>query len=160
MNITEQDIFDFVRFPDKLSEEKKRFIRENILNFEESIKLCAGTMGDLNEFKYSGKSPVVLEKQTSKGQKKQPEYYLAADSINMTKSTRTETFMNAANDIVAKAIFYNDKTKIFILSEAGGPINNFKLTIKPSEKSYIMENNSEPLELPSGVDIDSINIEM
>lgn len=160
MKITEKDIFNFVRFPDKLNDEKKRYIRANIVLFEDSIKLCAETAAGPSKSESPVKREIQLEKLASKSLKNSPEYYLAADSINMSKSTRTETFMNAANDIVAKAIFYNDKTKIFILSETGSPINNFKLTIKPSEKSYLVGSINEPLELPAGVEIESMRIEI
>ncbi len=160
MNITEQDIFNFVYYPGKLNEEKKEYISSNRNLFEEQIRFCEETKAQLDNTEDGQPHTYILNKKPPVKIKEKPKYKLAADSISLDKSIRTETYIDASNNILAKVVFYPDKTKIFILSKENKPLNNFKLTIKPANKTYQIESSNEPLELPEGVEIDGINIEI
>ncbi len=160
MNITEQDIFNFVYYPRKLNEEKREYITSNRNLFEEQIRFCEETKAQLDNTEDGQPSTYILNKKPPVKIKEKPKYKLAADSISLDKSIRTETYIDSANNILAKVVFYPDKTKIFILNEENKPLINFKLTIKPANKTYQIESNNEPFELPSGMEIESINIDM
>lgn len=157
MKITEKDIFNFVYYPGKLSEEKYGYIESNRNLFDKQIKLCENTLSGLNT---NAKNKVVLKKKAHLKVQKQRQYYLAAESITLDKSIKTETYTNNEGNIIAKAVFYPDKTKIFIFSEAEKPIKNFKLVINPANKSIPITDINDPIELPPGFEIESINIEL
>ena len=160
MEISEQDIFNYVYYPEKLTPEKHNFIESNKKRFEEQIKLCENTLSVLKEKYANTKKIIILEKKPVTYIPKQPQFYLAADSITLDKSIRTETYINNENNILVKAVFYNDKTKIFVFNEGTQSITNIRLIVQTAEKPIQIGNINEPIELPAGLEIKSINVEL
>ena len=160
MKITEQDIFNYVYYPEKLEHRVIEYIDLNKILFKEQIEFCKNTLSELNKIKPESDNIITLKKLPPLKIEQKPSYYLAADSVSLEKSIKTEPFISAENNLIAKVISYNDKTKIFILNEKNDTIKNFKLIIKPSNLSYDINNNSEPIELPAGLEIESIDIEI
>ncbi len=160
MIITERDIFNFVNYPEKLDREKADYIRSRRALFKEQIGYCEEEKREIDERVQNGMKVFHLMRVPYIEKKKEPVYYLAADSINLDKTIRTETYVSEGERYYIKAVFYSDKTKIFVFGGNETRIKNFKLMIKPSEKTYIMESNDAPLELPAEVHIDSIRLEL
>ena len=160
MIITEKDIFNYVYYPEKLIWDKRKYIDANKQLFSREIKLCEETFAALNSQNTKKVNIILLDKKPVVNFQKQPEYFLAADSVNLDKSISTETYTDSKNNILVKVVFYPEKTKLFIFNEENKPINNFKLNIKPLNKSYQIASSSEPLELPAGLEIESLSIEI
>ena len=160
MKITEQDIFNYVYYPEKLDSKVIEYIGLNKKLFEKQIEFCKNTLSELNNIKNKNSKLITLKKLQSLKIEQKPSYYLAADSVSLDKSIKTETFINADNNLIVKVISYNDKTKIFILNEKNDIIKNFKLIVKPSNISYNIKSSSEPIELPAGLDIEGIDVEI
>ncbi len=160
MKITEQDIFNYVYYTAKLSPEKQQYIKSNRNFFEKQITLCEDTFSALNQEKSALNNIIILNKKAALNLQKEQEYFLAADSISLDKSIRTETYTDSKNNFLVKVIFYQDKTRLFIFNEENKPIYNFRLNIKPLNRTYQIENSSEPIELPAGLEINSIELEM
>lgn len=159
MKINEEDIFNFVYYPEKLKQEIKNYISVNKKLFEKEIKLCEATKNRLALNGESLRNIISLYKILALEVKNQSGYLIAADSINLDKSVKTETYVNKENSLFVKAVFYKDKTKIFVFSEDDNTVTDFKIILKPSELSFKIDSSSEPIELPAGLEIESINIE-
>ncbi len=159
MKISEKDIFNFVYYPGKLKEEIKNYIFSNRKLFEEEIRLCQITKNGLTGEYAQLKNLIILDKMPALELNQQPKYLIAADSINLKKSVKTETYVNKENRIFAKAVFYKDKTRVFVYSEDSSIPADFKIILKPSDLSFIIDSGNEPIDLPAGLEIDSIYIE-
>lgn len=160
MEISEQDIFNYVFYPDKLLPAKYRYIKANMSLFERQIKLCENTFSALKDSVKGENRIITLIKKPAKYIPQKPQYYLAADSIKMDKSIRTETYIDNGNNILVKAVYYPDKTKIFLFNEGDKSVGDFRLIIKSADRSFQIDNFNEPVELPSGLDIQNIIIEL
>ena len=160
MKITEQDIFNYVFYPEELGHGIIEYIDLNKNLFKEQIEFCENIHVELNKLKAENNNIITLKKMPPIKIEQKSTYYLAADSMSLDKSIKTETFINADNNLIAKVISYSSKTKIFILNEKNNTIKNFKLIVKPSNISYNIPNISEPIELPAGIEIESIDIEI
>lgn len=174
MKIREKDIFKFVFYPLELSSTKKEFISNNYDKFATQIKAFENVRDNsvnvdeklFEEFqsksKNFGKEPrrKFLEKRVSNNQlKKNDTWKFAADSMTLNKKIITETFMDSDSKYLLKLLVSNELTKLFLFSHDNSQLKNMKVTLYPSGDSYIMKDNSKPLEINGEIVADSITIE-
>lgn len=171
IQITEQDIFNFVFYPETLSEEKRKAIEEN-KSFSEAIEFYQNLKSEIDsKLDYSIKKkiaekipvyslPKMIELHPLNDinfQKKT--YRLAADSETELKpKITTKTFVDDEKDYMIKILQNGEKTKIFVFSTQDEILENFNIYIEPQKLEFHLKDNSEPLILEGKVEIDKIKI--
>jgi hypothetical protein len=171
MIIDEQDLFYFVFFAEKLSEEKRQLIEadkslsETVefymqlkLNSEKELtssikkklaeKIPSYKLNDVIEL-YSLKSPVTQNQNDSR---------MAASTRELTPKTTTKTFVDSDKDYLIKVLNYGNETKVFIFSTKDEVVKNFDIVIEPKNLTYHLEDNSEPLIIDHSIDAEKIQL--
>jgi vacuolar-type H+-ATPase subunit I/STV1 len=169
--ITEQDIFNFVFYPDTLSEEKRSTIKEN-KSFSEAIEFYQNLKSEIDsKLDYSIKKkiaqkipayslPKMIELHPLKDVdlQKKP-HRLAADSEKELKPRITaKTFVDDEKDYMVKILQNGEKTKVFVFSTQDEILENFNIYLEPQQLEFHFKDNSEPLILQGKVEIDKIRI--
>ncbi len=174
MNITEKDIFDFVFYPLELNPAKKKFISDNLEKFAQQIeilkklennstevdeKLIASFEFKSKNFGKRQKSKTLLKQDSGGYPKKNEVWKFAAASMKLNKKIITETFMDVDSKYLLKLLVSNKLTKMFLFANDNSQLKNMKVTLYPSGESYLMQDNSRPLEIEGEIIADSITIE-
>lgn len=174
VKIKERDIFNFVFAPDELREEIFEYISNNREQFAEEINLLNDVKNlreiedpKLTEFaklrlkEISGRNNIIkLHKQNFKRDYNRNRVVtLAADSMELKKKIITETFMDIDSRYLLKLLVTDKLTKLFLFANDNTPLQNLKLTLHPSGKSYKISDNSKPLEIDEEIIADSATIE-
>src|SRR3989304_8275183 len=164
MLIEEQDIFNYIFSPAKLSEEKVKFIKSNeslkeAIEFYKQLKLNSEiiTSSELKK-KLAERIPAykqtdVIElyplkqsiSQAANGNK------MAAGTKDLIPRTTTKTFVDSDKDYLIKVLNYENETKVFVFSTKDKIVKNFDLIIEPQYLTYHFEDNSGPLVIPHSV---------
>ncbi len=172
MIIDEQDIFNFVKYPDKLTEEKKEYIEGHPDLFEDELDFLQSASGYDNSdlpadiklklhFKLLGKNPkqsVRLTKLASPAIQRNHIRNLAADSTKSERSVKAISFTDESNSYMIKALIDKDKTIIYVFSTDNKELKDFSLLIKPSGEVYHLHSNKTPLILDRSLSIESIDL--
>ncbi len=171
IKITEQDIFNFIFYPNEIIEEKRDLISQNeslaeIVEFYKNLKVDIDSKFDFSiKKKIAEKIPVYsLPKVIELYQLKylNPEKKLnrlAADSEKELKpKITTKTFIDEDKDYLVKVLQNGNNTKIFVFSTKDEIIENFNLFIEPLELEFYLKDNTEPLILEGKVEVDKIRI--
>ncbi len=171
--ITEKDIFDFVFFPQNLSEEKRDRILKSS-DFDDLIHYYSELKVNINEpitetvrKKLSEKINLykvqkffrlkVVEEPNSR--KTNEFLVLAAASVPEKPKITTQTFIDEQNHFLVRVIKTQDNTRIFAFSTDDKELKNIKLKVLPSGKEFFMPDNSFPFEIKENLLIEEIQIE-
>ena len=172
MFIDEQDLFNYVNFPEKLSEEKKRYIASNPdlfkdeLDFLNSIPKYDGSVlqADVKlkmHLTKLGKNPKQifrLVKLNSNPVQQNNIRTLAADSASTNESPKSISFSDAAASFLIKVIINKDNTKIYTFTSHNEELNNFSLFLKPSGGIHHLQSNKTHITLDHCLFIESIEL--
>ncbi len=171
MPITEEDIFQYVLFPDKLSPDKKEYIKMNESQFEKPIEFYKSFMISLNDKEISELAkkavrkikalqkiislyPVVNNKIPSNN------FTLAAASQKIAeKQYESFTFSDDDSNYLLRFIKYNDKSTLYFFSKTENKNQNLKITLLPANYVLNIENTSRQIELELFDEIEKIMIE-
>jgi hypothetical protein len=171
MIIDEQDLFNFVFFPEKVSEEKRKlldtdksfseaieFYNQLKLNSERELtssvkkklaeKIPAYKLRDMIELYHLN----ILKPQNQNGSR------MAAATKELIPKTTTKTFVDSDKDYLIKVLNYGNETKIFVFSTKDEEVKNFDIVIEPQNLKYHFEDNSEPLIINQSVDAEKIQL--
>lgn len=172
--ITEQDIFNFVFFPQVVDEDKKRYISQrselrSLVDFYRSIKdesdkpISEKVKQDLS-LKINGYSYRFffrLKKvENVPTQKNSEMVVLAAATDEDEPEVIAKSFIDENNQFLIRVIKTKGITKIYSFSSDNQEIHNFKLKVLPSGRDFLVDNNSKPLELKEELDFEEIQLEL
>jgi len=168
MKITEQDIFNFVFYPEKLEADKFKFISSNRDKHQEIISFCEslqtannanleGVADSINK-NINRKSTNIIQLNKVEPKAKKDDYFIAADSPQLQPQIKTDTFIDESKTYFAKAIYYEENIKIFLFENENNVLENIELSLLPSEKVYQLESNHAPIIIENRESIDSIKI--
>lgn len=171
MNLTERDIFNFVFYPNLVSEEKRSFLA-SIENSTDAIifykKLKSSLSVSLTDevkrklaekidvYKYNN---ILHLFSVEELKKKKNDLVLAAASAEEKPKIITKTFYDADKTYIIKVINYTVNSKIFVFSTQQEIIKDFEIIILPENKKYHCNDNSLPLELSSPIEAEAIQLE-
>lgn len=175
MVIKEQDIFNYVFFPDSLSTEMRKTIEvdENLKevvdfylkmrdkskrHFPRSLKeKVASTIPA-----YTLNNEVHLFPLPAAVGKNQTEKRLAADSESrhLISKLMSRTFVDEDKEYMIKVINHESTTKVFVFSVKNDIVKNFDIIIVPRNNRYHFIDNSTPLLINGEIEIESIRMEI
>lgn len=170
IEITEQDLFNYVFAPQSLSAEQIDLIEavssfEEIIAFYNQLKLDSQNKPDAELKKKLAEKitayflPDIIQLyQISENNLKQNGQRLAADSRNLDPKTITKTFVDNDNEYLIKVLTDDNITKVFVFSTQNEMIKDFDLIIEPDNLKYHLDDNSKPLEIDKSIEIEKIEI--
>lgn len=153
MIITERDIFDFVYDKSGLSAEKSNYIKQNYTLFNDLITLyesCKSIINNplppiaesaFNAFMTERRPVELYPFQINTAREKRMR--LAADSVNMNKEVKAVSFTDNDAKLIIRALFFQDKTELFVLTANDQKLENFSVLTKPSQKEYYFKDNRQ-----------------
>lgn len=170
IEITEQDVFNFVFFKESLSIEKQSLIGKDnsykdMLDFYAVLK--NNTVEKIDESlkqSFASKIPayslsnVIHLFQLRDPEIKQNGKRLAADSKELKPKMTTKTFVDNDKEFLIKVLNYGDQTKVFVFSTKDEIVKNFDIIIEPHNLKYHFEDNSEPLKIDKPIEAEKIEI--
>jgi hypothetical protein len=166
--ITEKDIFNFIYFTTELSIQKYEYIRDNYDMFSEVI----GFYSSIKEYTYSTESNsdspeqnfqelIIIELFEKKLNINKGPTVLryAADSLLLNKSS-VSTFADTEQKYLIRILSSGKGSVMYVFSSSGEQINNFEVTLLPSQKKYPLENNLNPVTIEDETNIEKIQIKL
>lgn len=173
MQITEQDIFNFVFFPDLISDDKSGLIKNS-----EKYKTEVEFYRSLKELLATDVDPGIKSKLAERVEAYKPVniFYLYPAKENFKKNhsgrlvfaaaspddkpkISSRTYYDKSMTYIIKVLNYDGKSKIFVFSPQFELIEDFTLIISPQNLTYHVTNNTAPLELDFNVEPESISLE-
>lgn len=169
--ISEKDLFDFVFYPELLSDEMKQKIISSG-NLEEYKTFYQNLKEELDrgiddEFKriiaeripaFSSTRIIVLHPVVLNITRKPAPSRLTAASVELEPSLTMRTFVDSEKEYLIKVLTEKDQTRIFVFSTKVQAIRNFDIVITPGNLSFHMDDNSAPLLIDSAFTADMIEI--
>jgi len=170
--MTEQDIFNYVFFPEKVSDEIRASIEgrkelKPLIGYFSGIKEEIGSDVPRNlQEKIAAKIPgyhlskivefnlydIPLQKETNA-------IRYAADS-EPEKSPEAKTFIDAEKKYILRLVTTGDRRLLYIFSTDNKLITDFTISVIPSKKEYHLKDNTRPLQLPLDIEIENIQLTM
>ena len=172
MNIDEQDLFNFVNYPEKLEDAKKKYIEDNPELFIEAVNALKSApefdntslTGDLQfkmHLKMIGKKPkktIDLIDASSTLIHSNQIRTLVADSGSINNSPKSKTFTDETGSYLIKVIYINDKADIYTFTSNNEELNNFSLYLNPPGEIHHIKSNKSPFVLKQSQVIENIRI--
>lgn len=171
MKVSEREIFNFVFYPELVREEIKMFLHsiedstDALIFYKELKESLSSDLSVETKKKISEKIPVykfsnvIQLYPVEEIKKKRNGYTLAAASPEETPKIVTKTFYDEDKSYIIKVINYETNSKIFVFSTQQEVIKKFNLIIQPNNEKYYIKDNLIPLELPTPIQPDTIQIE-
>jgi len=174
MEINEQDIFNYVFFPDKVTTEVKNAIKQDA-DLAEAVDFYREMNAELKSFisrslkeKIASKIPAYklnnvlhLFPLPLPSGKSPAGRRLAADSESrhLISKLTSRTFADEDKEYMIKVINHESGTKVFVFSVKNDIVKNFDIIIEPKDQRYHFKDNSQPLIINREIEIDSIRLE-
>ena len=170
--IEEQDIFNYVFFPQNLNLEKRNEI-ESDQTFKEAVEFYNQLKTNSEKFpreqirkRLAEKIPAyrlleVIELYPLKEQAspKQNGSKLAAAEKILTPKITTKTFVDNEKEYLIKVLNFSNETKVFVFSTKDEVVKNFDIHIQPQNLKYHFEDNSEPLIINDLIEPEKIQLQ-
>ncbi len=170
--VTERDLFNYIYYPDTLSEEIFNFIKQNQVKFKKELDLLSATKKSQNENvpeeilekihlkinAIENRKIVKLFKEKSAVEKGEDYLVLAAESPTLERIIQTETFKDEDSHYLIKVISDKEFNKIFIFSQDNSELKDFTITLEPSGDSYNVETSSKPFIVRPRQNIERISL--
>lgn len=170
--INEQDIFNYVFYPESLNAEKRLKISKDIslaemVWFYQQLKKDLGKSIDQSvKIKLADKIPaytlsniLILHPLKSLKPVRPKINRLAAASTELKPQTSTKTFVDNEKDYMIKVLNYGETTKVYVFSTKDEVIKDFNIIIEPQNLEYHLDDNSEPLVLDKLIDAERMKIQ-
>ena len=172
MQITEQDLFIYVFYPQELESDKFEYISKNNDLFNSEIQFLNDIMRNksmeiepglfdrlINKINSINKSTIIhLSKTKNLEDIHQEQIVLAAASQKLKKTFQSDTFVDDGSKFMVKMLSNEKFNKIFVLERNNNELRNVKLTVFPSGESYSLKTNREPLIIEPRQSIDDISL--
>ncbi len=161
--ISEQDIFNYVFYPDQVSLDKKEFLDLHKSDFLEQLEFCTyleklNIATQKSNF-ISGKSnvvelfPVVLNIPNNSNY-----FTLAAGSSELSKKIETKTFTDNHSRFLVRLVSTIDEKTLYVFTKEK-TFKEAKLTLFPSHKSYKIDSVESSIKIDDFEEVESISIE-
>lgn len=172
MNINERDIFNFVFYPETLVREKNEYLEKTNL-FEEEVNFYKQLKGSLSEELSAEIKNKIVEKiplykpakifflqpvRDNIKKKKNDVLVLAADSPKEKADVVVKTFSDVDNNYLIRLVNFKESAKVFVFSTTDEVMENYRIVIQPSGKTFEQADNSSPIEIDSPIEADSIEL--
>jgi hypothetical protein len=162
-DISEQDIFNFVFYPDQLSIEKKEYLNRHIDEFKEQIDFCmilkqSDIQSDYDKEKCKYDFTIIELLPITPLNHNCNYLTLAAASAELSKKIETKTFMDANSQYLVRLVCTEDEKKLYIFSKEKCLVDA-KLTLFPSEKSYKINPAEASIIIDKTEEVEKISIE-
>ncbi len=173
MNISEQDIFNFVFNPENLSNEMVEYLKTSKI-YDEEIDFYRSLKKSLDEelseevkTKIAEKIPlynpakfyILYPVKDIHKKRKNDLPILAAASPKEKPSITTKTFVDEANHYLIRLLNFKNSSKIYVFSTTEEVIKNYKVIIRPSGKTFEQADNSSPIEMDTPTDAENIELQ-
>ena len=171
ITIDEQDLFNYVFFPESTPDEIKLVIESGntwieIIEFYKNLKSNSNNSADDTlKRKIASKIPAyslsnVIQLYALKEPyiPKQNGNRLAADSKELKPKMTTKTFVDNDKEYLIKVLNYGNQTKVFVFSTKDEVVKNFDIVIEPHNLKYHFDDNSEPLKIEKSIEAEKIEI--
>jgi hypothetical protein len=169
--INEQDLFNFIFYPESLSADKNSIIAAEktlieALDFYKQLKINSNrehsdSLKKLIAKKilaYSFSNVISLYPLKVPTTERKKENRLAAGSIDLAPKMTTKTFVDNEKEYLIKVLSYEEATKIFVFSTNDEVVKNFDIIIEPQNLKFHFEDNTEPLKINQMIDVEKIQI--
>jgi hypothetical protein len=168
--ITEEDLFRFVLHPDKLSEEKQKYIGEHQTDFKSEIEhykyflepISEIDSAELNkiieEIFFSGSKIIGLTPTINSSKQETVVLKLAAASATLEKQVKSISFADPDSKYLVR-IVVNESDSLMYIFPVEGIRFPIKITFYPSRTEYIVHTSEEPISIFNESIIDKITIE-
>lgn len=163
--ITEQDIFNYVFYPDSLTTEKKIFLDTHQNDYLEQIEFCrelnksenskdeSELLPNYSKLKVIELFPINLNIAANS------EYLtLAAASSELNKRIETKTFTDENSQFLVRLVAAEGEKKLYIFSKSK-EFKEAKLTLFPSLRSFTINSFELPIKIDNLEEIEKISIE-
>lgn len=171
--INEQELFEYVFSPQKLSAEMKREIEQGesmkeVVEFYKKLKLNISEKVDESlKIKLAEKiSAYILPKIFTlypnhiKRENEPPKSnILAADTLEDDLKVSAKTFTDKENNYLIRTVSTGNVTKIYIFSFSQMIVKDFYIVLEPSKEKYHIADNTQPFVIEKLIDAESITIE-
>jgi hypothetical protein len=172
MNVSERDIFNFVFYPDYLSDEKFSFLKTSKI-FDEEVDFFISLKKSLDENltaeiknKIAERIPIYVPSQTYslypvrelQRKKKNNIQVLAADSPKEKPEVTVKTFVDETNHYLIRLLNFKDSAKIYTFSTTEQSLKNFKVVIHPASAVFNQADNSTPIEVNHPIEAEKIEL--
>ena len=162
--ITEQDIFNYIFYPDVLETDKKNYLDVHRQDFSEQIDFCIELNKTDNvkeemlepaqqQVRIIQLYPVRLSINNNNNQ-----LTLAAGSSELSKRIETKTFTDDNSQFLVRLVAADGEKKLYIFSK-NKEFKEAKLTIFPSQKSFRISSFDLPIKIDNLEEIEKISIE-
>lgn len=171
VQITEEDIFYFVHYPETLSAEKTNYINANLDKFSPKVELYQSFKNPISaeeteqlksgiEKRFGSLSATIKLLPTwISTLKEETGLRLAAASATLEKKSNSISFADPEQKFLVRILQTEEKRLLYLLSNVPIPPNTqLKLVLHPSNVHYIISDINEALEIDADSEIDSIEI--
>ena len=163
-SLTEQDIFNYIFYPDNLDSEKKNYIDNHAEDYAAQIEFCmalnrAEVLKDENFEPIQHKVniielyPVKLNINSNNNQ-----LTLAAASSELSKRIETKTFTDDNSQFLVRLVAADGEKKLYVFSK-NKEFKEAKLTLFPSQRSFRINSFELPIKIDNLEEIEKISIE-
>ena len=164
INITEQDIFNFIFHPELLIKEKKDYLDSHQTDFSDQIEFCKylkkhsvdKSMNASNQINLSRSIelypiPVILKNQDIT-------FTLAAASSELDKKIETKTFTDPQSQFLVRMVSTDQEKTLYVFAKDKN-FKQAKLTILPSQKTFNISPLESSIKIDKSEEIEKISIE-
>ncbi len=172
MQITEEDIFKYVLFPDRLSQEANEYIKQNENRFEHQIEFYKMFMNSMNDKEISAlakkavskikalQNIITLYPVVNKNNPGGNSLTLAAASQEIAKKqSESISYSDENSKYLVRLIRDKDKSILYFFSNTENKNQNLKITFLPTNFVLHIENTSRQIELEITDEIEKIVID-
>lgn len=172
MNISERDIFQFVFYPENLSNEKLEHLKTSKvfaeeIHFYKSLKnIFMEELTDEIRQKLAEKIPlyfpqkifVLLPVKEVLKKRRNDVPVFAAASEKIKPDFTSKTFIDKSNNYLIKLLKFKNSSKIFVFSVTGEKLTNYRVVVNPSGQTFEQSDNSSPIEIDTLIEAESIEL--
>ena len=152
--ITEQDIFNYVFYPETLSPDMRHFIDKHQSDFKSQIELCKA----LNETASSDSNIIYLLRVEPSTLNLNTHFTLAAASSELSKKIETMTFMDSNSQFLVRLVASGGEKTLYVFPK-DQDFKEAKLTLLPSQKSFSISPVESTIKIDDSENIEKISIE-
>ncbi len=172
--ISEQDIFNFVHFPEQLNAGKTEYIHSHESLFGESIRLCRAVRDELSQdhpisdeirrkltmrIPSYQQLPVILRPLPGPQPLHQARYTLAAASGQQEPiPANTRTFINDQKNCLIRLIPEGKAIRCFVFTPEGFSIRDFRLAVLPSDRVFHLTSPVQLLDLSPAEPVEQLSL--
>ena len=173
MNISENELFNFVFYPENLSIEKAEYLKTPLI-FDEEIEFYRNLKRSLKEELSEEVKLKIAEKISvynpakfhmlypfvdSPQKRKNDLTILAAASAKEKPLVATKTFIDEANHYLIRLLNFKESAKIYVFSTTNAVLKNYKIVIYPTGQTFEQSDNSLPIELNTPIEAEKIELQ-